>query len=104
MKKDFLKDLDELGLTHVDAAKLLSVNVRTVRRWAKNPDKIPGATEKVVQAWLRLYRIGMSWRPDGLDVIGTDYSQIDEPHAKEIRKLVQEAMKKENKDFNKTHV
>lgn len=76
MKLDFLKTLNELGLTQTEAAKLLSVNVRTVRRWAENPEEIPGPAEQALQAWLRLHQIGMPWRPDGVDIILSDPDEI----------------------------
>jgi Homeodomain-like domain len=67
--------LDQLGLTQAEAARLLSVNVRTVRRWVEEPAEIPGPAEQALRAWLRLNRLGMAWRPDGLP-LGED--EIDE--------------------------
>ena len=37
---DFAKTMIELGLSQVDAARLLSVDPRTVRRWVADPTEI----------------------------------------------------------------
>lgn len=60
--------LDELGLTQSEAAKLLSVDARTVRRWFEDADQIPGPAEQALRAWLRLHRLSLAWRPDGLPI------------------------------------
>jgi hypothetical protein len=66
--------LDELGLTQTEAARLLSVDVRTVSRWADDPTHLPGPAQRALDAWLRLHRLGLAWRPDGLP-IGEDEPQ-----------------------------
>jgi len=60
--------LDELGLTQSEAARLLSVDVRTIRRWFEDPKQISGPAEQALRAWLRLQRLGLAWRPDGLPI------------------------------------
>jgi hypothetical protein len=95
LKQDFLKALEELGLTQAEAARLLSVNIRTVRRWSENPDEIPGPAEQALLAWLRLHQIGMPWRPDGVDSMLSDPDQIAEQimkyrnHAIQLAKILE---------------
>jgi hypothetical protein len=65
-KAELLRHLNQLDLTQAEAARLLSVNVRTVRRWVETPAEMPGPAEQALRAWLRLHRLGLAWRPDGL--------------------------------------
>lgn len=56
--------LARLGLTQTEAAQLLEVDPRTVRRWADDKGgDIPGPTEHALRAWLELHRRGLPWRP-----------------------------------------
>lgn len=69
--------LQLLGLSPVQAAKLLGVGLRTMRRWtdpgeadaqasdsqAGQGGSIPGPAEQALRAWLKLHRLGLSWRP-----------------------------------------
>jgi hypothetical protein len=85
--------LDALALTATDAARLLGVGLRSVRRWTQperasvvppaacDPDgvsegaqgeAIPGPAAQVLRAWLKLQRAGMHWRPDGLPLGDVD--------------------------------
>jgi hypothetical protein len=66
--------LNQLGLTQAEAARLLSVNVRTVRRWVEDPSDMPGPAEQALRAWFRLHRLGLAWRPDGLP-LGEDETE-----------------------------
>jgi hypothetical protein len=65
-KDELLRHLNRLDLTQVEAARLLSVNVRTLRRWVETPAELPGPAEQALRAWMRLHRLGLAWRPDGL--------------------------------------
>lgn len=61
--------LSRLGLTQTEAAELLSVAPRTVRRWADiSANEIPGPVEQALRAWLGLHRLGLPWRPGEVDV------------------------------------
>jgi hypothetical protein len=68
--------LQQLDLTQAEAACLLSVNVRTVRRWVDDPTDMPGSAEHALRAWLRLHRLGVAWRPDGLPLGGDDIDEM----------------------------
>ena len=60
-----------LGLSDTEAAKLLSVDPRTIRRWKEKPDELSGPAEQALRAWMRLEVLGLSWRPDGV-ALGMD--------------------------------
>jgi hypothetical protein len=68
LKIQLLSYLDRLGLSQTEAATLLSVNPRTLRRWIENPDELPGPAEQALKAWDKLNTLGMAWRPDGLEL------------------------------------
>lgn len=65
------QNLSRLALTEVEAAQLLSVSPRTVRRWIEAPAEIPGPAEQALRAWLRLESLRLPWRPDGI-ALGED--------------------------------
>lgn len=73
---DLSSALNSLGLSQVAAARLLSVDPRTVRRWVENPAEISGPAEQALRAWLRLNEHGLPWSPDGVDLIETNPEQI----------------------------
>jgi hypothetical protein len=61
---EFRDCLAQLGLTQIEAARLLEVDPRTVRRWADDKGgDIPGPTVHALHAWLELHRRGLPWRP-----------------------------------------
>ena len=64
--------LQSLSLTQAEAARLLAVAERTVRRWAEGTQDIPGPAEKIVRAWTDLQLRGLAWRPDGRALDGAD--------------------------------
>ena len=71
-----LDHLTDLGLTQVEAARLLSVSARTVRRWAEGSQNIPGPAEMAMRAWLQLHRRGLAWRPDSEAILMDDPEMI----------------------------
>lgn len=64
--------LDELGLTQSEAAALLSVDERTIRRWSQ----IPGPAEQALRAWVRLHRLGLAWKPEDLPIGEGDTEEL----------------------------
>jgi hypothetical protein len=68
--------LNSLGLSQVGAARLLSVDPRTVRRWVENPAEISGPAAQALRAWHRLHEYGLPWSPDGVDLIESDPEQV----------------------------
>jgi hypothetical protein len=76
MTKDELQQyLSRLDLTAVEAAQLLGVTPRTVRRWLDGED-VAGPAEQAVRAWIRLHERHLPWRPDGTSVSVNDEEQI----------------------------
>ena len=82
--------LDELGLSQVDAARLLSVDPRTVRRWVANTAEITGPAEQALRAWQKLNQLGLPWSPDSIDLVQTDPDQIaaHRAHAIDLNNLL----------------
>lgn len=83
----FRASLTELGISQTEAAQLLSVTPRTVRRWVDETDAlaIPGPAEQALRAWLELHRLGLPWHPASDDV-----QQIERhlKHATELCELL----------------
>ena len=71
-KAEFEHSLHQLDLTVAEAAQLLSVSPRTVRRWAEQPADIPGPAVQAIRAWMRLQNKGLAWRPDAIDIGESD--------------------------------
>src|ERR1700720_4706374 len=67
--------LSHLGLTQSEAAELLSVNPRTIRRWLEG-EAVPGPAEHALRAWLRLRQHNLPWHPDSVAIFENDQQQI----------------------------
>src|ERR1700730_3453006 len=76
--------LSRLELTQAEAAQLLGVAPRTVRRWVDG-EEIPGPAEQALRAWIRLHNRNLPWRPDTESVIEDDQDQIARHRAHAIR-------------------
>ncbi len=89
---EFKECLTRLALSQTEAARLLSVSPRTVRRWIEIPNQIPGPVEQALRAWLHLDRLGLAWRPDviavGEEEIAKQITRYRE-HAIELDSLLQ---------------
>ena len=83
---DVRHHLHLLNLSPAEAASLLGAGLRTVRRWTA-PDEeggaepIPGAAEAALRAWLKLHRLGLSWRPDANSLVSHDVQPLILPQA-----------------------
>jgi hypothetical protein len=75
--------LSHLGLPQGEAAQLLSVSPRTVRRWFEG-EEVPGPVEQVFRAWLRLHDRNLPWRPDSLAIIEDDQEVIARYRAHDV--------------------
>ncbi|HEV2954717.1 MAG TPA: hypothetical protein VGX95_01245 [Xanthobacteraceae bacterium] len=73
--QDLSNHLSQLGITQTEAARLLSVNARTMRRWLEG-EEVPGPAEQAIRAWLRLHRRNLPWRPDSIAIVEDDQDQI----------------------------
>ncbi len=88
--------LKNLRLDSKDAAQLLEVSPRTVRRWMDAPAEIPGPTCRALQAWSSLERAGLPWRPDEGALATSDAAQIARyrDHAIELYELLERVEKR----------
>ena len=93
---NFTDTLATLGLSQVAAARLLSVDPRTVRRWVENPAEISGPAEQALRAWVRLNEYGLPWSPDGVDLVECDPEQIARHrlHTLELDALLEKVKKR----------
>lgn len=67
--------LGRLGLAPADAAQLLSISSRTLRRWLDGED-IPGPAQRAILAWIHLHERRLPWRPDTVSIVQDDQNQI----------------------------
>src|SRR5271163_3587578 len=76
MTKDQLQQyLLRLGLSPAEAAQLLSVSPRTVRRW-QDGEEVPGPAQQAILAWIRLHERHLPWRPDSISIAEDNQDQI----------------------------
>lgn len=71
----FFQYLMRLGLSLTEAAQLLSVTPRTVRRWQEG-EEVPGPVEQAIKAWIRLHERHLPWRPDSVSIAEDNQDQI----------------------------
>ena len=76
--------LSRLELSPSEAAQLLGVAPRTIRRWLDGED-IPGPAEQALRAWIRLHDRNLPWRPDTEFVVQDDQDQIARHRAHAIQ-------------------
>ena len=67
-RSEIAEALRRLGLEHKEAAKLLSVDIKTVARWLDGSTDVPGPVVQALRAWMRLEEAHINWRPDGLEL------------------------------------
>jgi hypothetical protein len=67
--------LGELGLTPPEAATLLGVSDRTLRRWLEG-EQMPGPAEAALLAWRRLHNNHLAWRPDSVTILEENPERI----------------------------
>ena len=75
MTKDELeRHFTLLGISQTEAAELLGVAPRTVRRWLADED-IPGPVVQVLKAWLYLHQRHLPWGPHSVAVADDEQIQ-----------------------------
>src|SRR5450432_3372285 len=67
--------LDALRLTQTEAAQLLGVSARTVRRWFEG-EEVPGPAQAALRAWRELQSRNLAWRPDSMTIVEDNQEQI----------------------------
>jgi hypothetical protein len=73
---DFNDHLNFLGLKQSEAATLLRVKPRTVRRWQSGEQAIPGAVTELLGAWRQLHAARIPWGADLESIWYGDDDQI----------------------------
>ena len=66
-----------LGLDPADAAQLLGIASRTMRRWLLEGEDIPGPAIVALRAWRAMHDRQMNWKPDAQTLFEEDQDQID---------------------------
>lgn len=81
--------LSNLSLNQTEAAQLLGISARTVRRWVEG-EEIPGPAEAALRAWRRLAERDLPWRPDSVSIVEDDQEQIAKhrQHAMDLDSLL----------------
>jgi transcriptional regulator with XRE-family HTH domain len=74
---DFEATLKHLNLSQSEAAVLLGVTARTVRRWQRGETEMPVSVEHLLKAWSRLNAAQMPWTPDLQSILNEDNNQIE---------------------------
>jgi hypothetical protein len=67
-KSELARCFRTLGLEPREAAKLLSVDVKTITRWLTGEIGVPGPAEQALLAWMQLEERRIPWRPGGLPI------------------------------------
>ena len=61
---EFRLALSQLGLSQLEAARLLGVKSRTIQRWVAGNPPVGEPAAQALRAWCRLAVQGLAWRPD----------------------------------------
>jgi transcriptional regulator with XRE-family HTH domain len=73
---EFSRHLQLLGLRQADAAVLLRVTPRTIRRWEKGEQPVPDSLADLLQAWRRLHQAELPWAADFDSILAEDDKQL----------------------------
>lgn len=73
---EFNQYLSYLGLKQVDAAALLGVTPRALRRWQSGEQKIPAPVAELVNVWRQLHYAQLPWGADLESIRHVDAEQI----------------------------
>ncbi len=87
----FVDYLSVLKLSFSDAAQLLGVSERSVRRWAEG-ETVPGPVDAALRAWKLLDAQRLPWKPDSVSIIVNDQDQIQliQKHSQMLYDLIRE--------------
>jgi len=73
---ELTEHLTHLNLDHPEAAQLLGVNPRTLRRWFEG-EEVPSLAEAALRAWRALHDRNLPWKPDSFSLVHDDQKQIE---------------------------
>jgi hypothetical protein len=75
--RELAAHLYDLRLAPAEAAQLLGVAVRTLRRWLESEgEEVPGPAEAALRAWKKLAARSLPWRPDSVSIAEDNQDQI----------------------------
>jgi hypothetical protein len=79
-----------LQISHAEAAQLLDVSPRTLRRWLEG-EEVPGPAEAALRAWRKLAERHLPWKPDSASIFEDDQDQIQRQsrHTQEMAALLE---------------
>ena len=69
---EFRSSLNRLGLSQLEAARLLGVKSRTIQRWVAGSPPVGEPAAQALRAWCRLAEHGIAWRPDAAPIDDED--------------------------------
>jgi DNA-binding transcriptional MerR regulator len=95
--------LQALRLSPSEAAELLGVSERSLRRWGDNEgDEVPGPVEAALRAWIALDQRHLPWKPDTVSIFEGDKEQIQ--RMREHNLALHEVLKQVEARNGPTHV
>ncbi len=74
-----------LQISHAEAAQLLGVSARTLRRWLEG-EEVPGPAEAALRAWRKLAERHLPWKPDSVSIFEDDQDQIQR-HSRHMQEM-----------------
>lgn len=82
--------LARLAISPDEAAQLLGVSGRTLRRWIDG-EAVPTPAEAALRAWIKLNEWGIPWKPDSASIAEDDREQIFKmrEHAIDVDGMIQ---------------
>jgi transcriptional regulator with XRE-family HTH domain len=73
---EFRTTLNRLGLSQLEAARLLGVKSRTIQRWVAGSPAVAEPAAQALRAWCLLAEHGIAWRPDAEAIDGEDLAAL----------------------------
>jgi len=73
--RELNEHLAALQVSPAEAAQLLGVSPRTLRRWLEG-EEVPGPAEAALRAWRTLSDRQLPWKPDSVSIFEDDQDQI----------------------------
>lgn len=74
---DLVGCLQKLRLSPKEAARLLSIDLKTVNRWLAGKVAVTGPARRALEAWMRLEERRIPWRPDELPLAIMDPEEVN---------------------------
>jgi transcriptional regulator with XRE-family HTH domain len=74
--KQLRSTLNHLGLSQLEAARLLGVRPRTMQRWIAGNPAVGQPAAEALRAWQRLADLGLAWRPDSEAIMTAEAAEL----------------------------